>query len=335
MISKLFASLYAKVFVNIVVEGTRTLVYVEVCSKKRVEHSVHKYFDTTSVNVQMHDFIAALYKESPFCYISLLDNSQTQGALPTCSVSEMGKYCDINTSEYRCYDDNWAFYTSEYDLEALKQEYGSVGVDFIFSPFALLTQFFKDKIGTTLSLFVLVQEGGLAFGVFDHAKLLYGEYLSMQKSKERDTLVMDASMEEILEDQSDLGGINLEEVAIEDDSSGFEDFATIEDLEQSVTLEEFSESVTLDDEPLKGEQHLPSEGFNEDYQRFILIQGALNTFYKDPKYKSQFVESIYIADGVGVSSDLKSYLEQEIFLTVFVRKIDLGAALCSMAKAEV
>ena len=296
---------------------------------------MHKYFDTMSVNVQMHDFIAALYKESPFCYISLLDNSQTQGALPTCSVSEMGKYCDINTSEYRCYDDNWAFYTSEYDLEALKQEYGSVGVDFIFSPFALLTQFFKDKIGTTLSLFVLVQEGGLAFGVFDHAKLLYGEYLSMQKSKERDTLVMDASMEEILEDQSDLGGINLEEVAIEDDSSGFEDFATIEDLEQSVTLEEFSESVTLDDEPLKGEQHLPSEGFNEDYQRFILIQGALNTFYKDPKYKSQFVESIYIADGVGVSSDLKSYLEQEIFLTVFVRKIDLGAALCSMAKAEV
>ena len=36
------------------------------------------------------------------------------------------------------------------------------------------------------------------------------------------------------------------------------------------------------------ENEISSDGFNEDYQRFLLIQGSLNSFYKDPKYESQF-----------------------------------------------
>lgn len=335
MISKLFASLYTRVFVNIVVESSQSFVYVEVCSSKKVERSMHKYFPTTTMNTQMHEFITALYKETPFCYISVLDKSLAQGAIPTCTTSEMGKYCDINASEYRCYDNNWAFYTSEYDLEAIKHDYRSIGVDFIFSPFVLLANFFKDKIENTLSIFVLVENNALSFTVFDHGKLLYGEYLSMQHNKGGDALLADSSLDEAL-DAGVMDGINLEEIAIEDDSSGFEDFGAIEDLDTDDTIDEFSEALVLSEAVREKEEHAASSGvFNEDYQRFVLVQEALNTFYKDAKYKSQFVESIYIADSVGVSSDLKNYLEEEIFLTVFIRKIDLGASLCDMAKAEV
>lgn len=333
MISKLLGSLYTRVFVNIVVESTQSLVYVEVCSSKKVEYSTHKYFATTTMNTSMYEFINALYKESPFCYISVLDKSSNQGAIPTCTTSEMGKYCDINASEYRCYSNNWAFYTSEYDLEAIKHDYRSIGVDFIFSPFALLANFFKDKIESTLSIFVLVQSNSLSFTVFDHGGLLYGEHLSMQHHKESDTLLIDSSLDEELSAEV-MDGINLEEIAIEDDSSGFEDFGAIEDLDEGDTIDEFSETLVFNEPVHEKEEHAQSGGFNEDYQRFVLLQGALNTFYKDTKYKSQFIESIYIADGIGVSSDLKNYLEEEIFLTVFIRKIDLGVALCDMAKAE-
>jgi hypothetical protein len=285
------------------------------------------------MNTAMHEFISALYKETPFCYISVLDRSLSQGAIPTCTTSEMGKYCDINASEYRCYANGWAFYTSEYDIEAIKHDYRSIGIDFIFSPFALLANFFKDKIENTLSIFVLVESNALSFTVFDHGGLLYGEHLSMQHEKEGSTLLIDSSMDEDL-DAGVMDGIDLEDIAIEDDSSGFEDFATIEDLDAADTIEEFSEAIALDEEVPQKEEQSTSGGFNEDYQRFVLLQGALNTFYKDPKYKSQFVENIYIADSIGVSSDLKNYLEEEIFLTVFIRKIDLGAALCDMAKVE-
>ena len=331
MISKLLESLYTKVFINIIVENLQTVVYIDICSSKRVEQSLHRSFETTSINAKMYELINTYYKTSPFCYISILDKSSLQGAIPTCSASEMSKYCDINSSEYKCYSKDWAFYTSEYDLEAIKHDYKSIGVDFIFSPFAMLANFFKDKIDTTLSIFVLLEDNGISFTIFENTKLLYGEYLSMQRSKSSEDILIDSSLDDY---DYEIEGIDLEEITIEDESSGFDDFTNIEDLDDGDGIDEFSESVEFEEED-KAEGSISDSGFNEDYQRFTLIQSALNTFYKDPKYKSQFIETIYVADGVGVSNDLKSYLEEEIFLSVFVRKIDLGGALCDMAKAEI
>ena len=52
------------------------------------------------------------------------------------------------------------------------------------------------------------------------------------------------------------------------------------------------------------------------------------------KYKSEFVENIYIADSIGISSDLKKYLEEELFLNVYVRHVNLPAEVCEIAKME-
>lgn len=336
MISKLLESLYTKVFINIIVENTQTVVYVEVCSSKSVLQSMHKYFDTTTMNSKMYEFINAYYKESPFCYISVLDKSPLQGAVPTCNSNEMSKYCDISSSEYRCYSKNWAFYTSEYDLEAIKHEYRSIGIDFIFSPFAILANFFKDKIENTMAMFLLIEDNYISLSVFDNSNLLYAQYLNMDHNKDSDELLMESSLDDEDDDMSlGIEGIDLEEIDIEDDSVGFDDFTNIEDLDDTDSIDEFSEEQEIHEISTKEEQYVSADGFNEDYQRFSLIQSALNTFYKDPKYNSQFIENIYIADGVSVSGDLKNYLEEEMFLNVFIRKIDLGAALCDMAKAEI
>lgn len=331
MISKLLESLYTKVFINIVVESLQTVVYVEVCSNKRVEQSVHKSFETIAMNSKMHEFISAYCKVSPFFYISVLDKSSLQGAVPTCIANEMARYCDINSSEYKCYSKEWAFYTSEYDLEATKHDYRSIGIDFVFSPFALLANFFKDKIDNTLSIFVLLESNSLSFTIFENSKLLYAEHLSMKVNKDSEDVLIDTHL--YAEDEI-VDGIDLEEITIEDDSSGFDDFTNIEDLDDGSSIDEFSDNVETQ-ELNRVDESTSDSGFNEDYQRYTLIQRALSTFYKDPKYKSQFIETIYIADGVGASGDLKNYLEEEIFLSVFVRKIDLGGALCDMAKAEI
>lgn len=329
MISKFLQSLYTKVFINIVVGNLQTFVYVEVCSKKSVLKSLHKNFETTSMNSKMYEFVQSFFKETPFCYITILDNSVSQGAAPTCLVSEMSKFFDVNSSEHRCFLNNWTYYTSEYDLEAIKHTYRTIGLDFIFSPFVMLAKFYNDRIEKSLAIFVLVEENYLSFSIFDNSKLLYAEYLNMQHHKDSDDLMMDSSQDDTFE----IEGINLEEVDLDNDSMVFDDFANIEELDDSDTLDEFSqeeESLVIDEKPVD----ISHSGFNEDYQRFSLIQSSLNTFYKDSKYESKFVETIYIADGVGVSGDLKNYLEEELYLSVHVRKIDLGLFLCEMAKAE-
>lgn len=335
MVGKFLETLYTKVFINIIVENIQTVVYVEVCSKKDVLQSTHKVFETTTINSKMYEFVRSFFKETPFYYISILDKSSNQGAVPTCVPSEMEKYCDINSSEYICYSDKWAFYTSEYDLEAIKHEYRSIGLDYIFSPFAILANFFKDKIESSLSMFVLVEDNYLSFTIFDNSKLLYAEYLDMQHHRDDEDMLIDSSLDE--DDSFGIEGIDLEEMSSmdddDDDISGFDDFTNIEDLDSGDDMDEFSEIQEIE-ERVESDVDISSDGFNEDYQRFSLIQSALNTFYKDPKYESQFIETIYIADGIGTSAELKSYLEEEMFLNVYVRKIDLGAALSEMAKAE-
>lgn len=335
MIDKFLETLYSKVFINIVVESLQTVVYVEVRSKKEVLANAHRVFETTSINAKMYDFIRAYFKESPYHYVSILDKSSNQGAVPSCDETVMGKYADMSSVEHKCYEKKWAFYTSEYDLEAIKHEYRSIGTDFIFSPFAVMADFFKDKIDSSLAMFVLVEDNYISFCVFDNSKLLFAEHIDMQHHKEDDDILIDTSLEDD-EISLDIEGVDLDDMSISDDSHiSFEDFTNIEDLDEGDDIDEFSQMHdTEEEERVQKDVDISSEGFNDDYQRFSLIQSALNTFYRDPKYESQFIETIYIADGIGVSADLKSYLEEEMFLNVYIRKIDIPSAICDLAKAE-
>ncbi len=333
MLGKLFEHLYLKVFVNIVLNRSNTVVYIELCNTKGVVQSLEESFHTTKLNNKVYDFISEYINESPYHYISFLDPSPHQGAIHTCDTRKMELFFDKESSKYRCYNDKWALYTSKPDLAQLQKEYKELGIDFIFSPFALLANFFKDKIETHLAMFILIEENYISLGVFDNSELLFARHLDMQNSHELDELMID---DENIEEDLDLdedGSIDLEDVDVMDDLDAFGD---IEDLDTIEEIEEFAEDEELQEQVSQSEEESDEGGeFNEDYQRFSLIQSAINKFYKDDIYNSKFVEAAYIADGVGISGDLKRYLEEEMFLNVYVRSIDLCAEVCELAKVEV
>lgn len=336
MISKFLEIFYTKIFINIIVENSQTVVYVEVCSGDEVKDTVHKTFETVGMNMKMYEFINSYTKETPFFYISVLDNSPSQGAVPATVNSEINKYVDIGSARYISLHD-WSVYTAGSDINAIKHEYRSIGVDFIFSPFLILAKFFEEKINSTLAMFILVEDNYIAMSVFDNSKLLYAQYLNMEHQEESDLLI-DTPLEDDL--SLDLDSIDLDtdiDIDMNTDTNILEEFADIEDLDMSGDIDEFSEAEDIQEIIIheKKKHSINANGFNEDYKRFLLIQKALGIFYKDKKYKSQFIESVYIADGVGVSNDLKGYLEEEIYLNVYIRKIDLGTAVCDMAKAEI
>lgn len=332
MINKFFEIFYPKIFINIVVEAMHTQIYVEVLSKNKLINSINKSFDTTAIDSRIETFLYEYTKESPFYYISLLDKSSQQGAVPTCLTNKMQGYCDTTSIQYKCYNNSWAFYTSEYDLEAIKHEYRNIGLDFIFSPFVVLAKFFKDKIEVTRAMFILIEEGYISFTIFDHSKLLYASYLDMDYDKE-DNLAIEHPLEDTNPLQG-LDGINLEDIELDGGIEKLDDFSVIEDLDISSEIDEFSDDKEEISKVLAKTKAPSMENFGEDYQRFSIIQNSLNKFYNDPKYKSEFIENIYIADAIGVSPDLKSYLEEEMFLNVYIRKIDLPMALCDIAKVE-
>ncbi|MCD6432936.1 MAG: hypothetical protein J7L21_02750 [Sulfurimonas sp.] len=333
MLGKIFESLYLKVFVNIVVLRSKSIVYIETVNKNGVVDSVEESFNTTSLNDSMSEFILAYTSETPFNYISILDKSLSQGAIPTCSTKDIATYCDTISSKYLCYGDKWSFYTSKLGIHSIEKEYSKTGVDFVFSSFVVLARFFRDKIDSNVAMFILVEDNFVTLSVFDNSLLLYAKHLDMEHYKDSNDLLMDDDeLDEIELDVED--GIDLDDMEVED----LDDFGNIEDLDSLEDLDEFSDAKDIDEEfqeSLDISQPVKEvDGFNEDYQRYLLIQSSINDFYKNSKYKSQFIESIYIADSIGVSSDLKRYLEEEMFLNVYIRSMDLGAEICELAKAE-
>ena len=162
---------------------------------------------------------------------------------------------------------------------------------------------------------------------------MYAEYLHTQTDDLDDSLMMDTIIddEEISLDIDD--SIDLDDIDADDDIGSLDDFGDIEDLDSDVDIEEFSEAKDI--EEIVEEKEVSIDDFNDDYNKFIMIQNAINNFYHDEKYESSFVESIYIADSIGVSEDLKKYLEEEMFLNVRVRKISLEEELSEMARLEI
>ncbi|MDF1876762.1 hypothetical protein JHD47_02910 [Sulfurimonas sp. SAG-AH-194-L11] len=341
MLDTFLEALYNKVFVNIVVKRSSTDVYIEICSKKGAINHYKESFDTTILSHKLLEFINSFTKESPYFYISFLDIAVEQGALPTCEKNRLGFYKDISALEHKCHDKKWTYFTSKVDLYAMEKRYEKIGIDFIFSPYSLLSHFFEDKISTVLAMYVLVQDSFISLAIFDSGQLLYAQHLDMETISEVEDEIL-ASID--VEEEVDLEieqSINLEDIdVVEDVMQDLDDFGDIEDLDSIEDIDEFSQDKDLEEEladaaeELEEAEELHENSFNEDYQRFSLIQTALSHFYNNEKYESTFIETVYIADGAGVSSDLKHYLEEEMFLNVYLRRMDISMEVCELAKEE-
>ena len=336
MLSKFYKSLYSTVLVNIVISESKTTIHIEMLNSKEVTSVSEEVFDTQYLSTEMEEYIAEFTKESPFFYISILDNSISQGAIPTCSKQNIPLYYDLSSSEYKCQDNKWIYYTAKNDLYELEKIYSKVGIDFIFSPFTVLSHFFKDKIDSYLAMFILVEEDAVTLSIFDNSELLFGEYLVMEKGIESDELLIDEDddMDLSMEEES----IDLDDIDAIDDIDELDDFGDIADLDSIEDIDEFSDAKDIEEElaeTLEDESPIKEEdGFSEDYQIFSLIQSSVKSFYNNNKYSSVFIENVYIGDSVGVSSDLKKYLEEEMFLNVYIRQLDLAAEVCEIAKME-
>ena len=337
MFSKFYESLYLKALINIVIGHTKTVIYIEMLNKAGVVDSKEETFHTKYLSSEMHEYIQFYIKETPYFYISILDNSLSQGAIPTCSKHKTGYFHDLSASEYKCYNDKWTYYTSKTDVYEIEKVYEKIGVDFIFSPFIVLANFFKDKIDTHLAMYLLIEDGALSLSIFNNSKLLYAEYLDMSLEIESDALIIDDPIigEMDLEEDS----IDLDDIDSIDDIDELDDFGDIADLDSIDDLDEFDETKDVEEALAESEdqEEFPiqdTDGLNEDYQRFSLVQSSINRFYKDEKFASEFLENVYIADGVGVSNDLKKYFEEEMFLNVYIRHIDLASEVCEIAKME-
>ncbi len=329
----LLEHLYTKIFIAIIEDGERIDVATQVISGGKKDDD----FQSFESLEELKSYIQDLLSESPYYYISLLNNCSDQGALPTCDKLKMRDFADVSLSVSLCMDKKWALYSSSGLLQALEKRHQSYGLDYIFSPFTILHHFFKDKIKEVLGLYVLIQNESLCIAVFSQEKLEFGMYVVTDADEialTQNSLESSGGFEAGLDEVED--EIDFDDLSVLDDIESLDDIETLDDIDSIESFEDFTEEsdeISIQEPETKNEESI--DNFNLDFYRFNLIQEALKKFYSDDVYKSAFIEAVFIADSVGVDSDLKNYLEEELFVTPIVRKINLAQSLLYLTKDEV
>lgn len=334
---------YQKIFIAIVVEEKAHEVTVTGVKNGKILFKERKRFEESEPTPQLFTYIRKYIEQSPLHYISLLNPDLNQGVLSGCSMKDVAEEVDSSGIKMVCRNKKWMMYASVHELENLKKRYKSVGLDFIFSPFSVLEYFFADKIGGDFALYVLAQKDSFSIVFFDKGNLEYAHNYSMHPSQMlvEETSVGGGFALDTMYDEEEKG-IRLDEIETLDDLDiidELDNLSDIEDLDSLDEIAEFSEDIpTYEEErvrePQGKELKEQMDRFNDDYRRFELIQRTLTQFYAGEHCRDRFVETVYIADAYGSGAELKRYLEEELFLSVLIRKIDLGDAVISLARVE-
>ncbi len=333
--------LYRKIFIAIILDGNAYDVRCVVLKQKKLLQKEAKRFEGDKAFEDMLKFLRKKMDESPLHYIAFLNSDPHQGAISGCTLHELEH--ELNGVKTLCRNQKWLLYTSSKEIDSLKKRFSEVGIDYLFSPFSIIEHFFQDKISTGFALYALAQKDSFSVALFEEGKLEFAHHYPLHtptvssSDNEGGMIGFTIGVEEESEKGIDLDEIeSLDELDIIDE---LDDLSDIEDLDELEEIAEFSEdeltleekrSSTLTVNAAKNEM----DRFGDDYLRFELIQKTLEKFYASEQCRNRFVETVYIADGYGSGSELKHYLEEELFLNVLIRRIDVGDEVIALAMSE-
>ncbi len=334
--------LYRKIFIAIVPGSEETEVSVAAYKQKKKLYGETRRFSGEWTVDEIQRYVRKFTEETPLHYVAVLNPDSNQGALEGCSIHEISDSEEMSGTKTICRNQKWTLYASVKELSALKKRFSKIGVDYVFSPFSILEHFYADKIEGKLSMFVLAQKDSLSIAFFDGGKLEYAHHYPMHRetgemgSEEITNIGFSIGVEE----EEPNRGINLDQIEMLDDLEiieDLEDLSDIEDLDALEEIAEFSEEEPLFEEKSGKETSESKEQpdrFGDDFYRYELIEKTLVRFYGSEHCNNRFVEMAYIADAYGSGNDLKKFLEEELFLHVIIRKIDLGEEVISLALSE-
>lgn len=338
--------LFQKIFVSIVPVADGHEVLSVALKNKKVLYKEKRHFEGAEPSNAMNRYIQEVIDPSPIYYISTINTQPHQGAHEGCLNKGKTQHSDDTKVSEVCRNKKWSLYASLDDLHALTYEYHTVGLDFIFSPFSILEHSFADKLKDTFALYAFSMPGLFTVAIFQGDKLEYAHHYSDKKSPGQEDVLEASAMNfashlEEEEDESD-GLIHLDDIEGLEDLDIIDDLDSLSDIDDLNELEEvheFSEDMPTSEEKRLGREHSFAIKGNmdssaEDYQRFGYVQKTLNQFYGMPECRNRFIETVCIADSQGGSEELKRYLEEELFLNVLVRKVDVIETISALAILE-
>jgi len=267
---------------------------------------------------KMFDFLLEIQQSNVVSYISYLDTSEFQGAIPVIHKQEYLNFGEITT--YKDFDDilfkkqensNWTLFTLQSDLIHTQNKFKMIGLDFIFSPF-LFPIVAQDKflLSKSTSIFIMAEKTLTIFTIFKGDKLLFGKSvkdidmnevmieeskgeIEEEKIAEFDNISTDIESADKFKNQNDSSFFNEEEIELDD----FQD----DIMETSSNNEQFDIDLLLDlDDEMKTVDGIDIDKSEIEPQNDI---AELERFLKED-FKDEEQEQHRIQETLDINYDL-------------------------------
>jgi hypothetical protein len=330
--------LFQKVFIAIAPMNEGNEVVVITVKNKKIVDLQRRHFEGDASSNAMNKFIQENINISPFFYISVLNLSSNQGAYDGCTkLNEKTEGIKV-----LCRDKQWTQYASRDDLSQLEKSYSSVGLDFIFSPFSLIEYYFADKIKDGLALYSFGMPNLFSVAIFDKGRLEYAYHYTNTQS---DLMEAEADVEALefnlpIADEEDDSIVKLDDLEDLDLMNDLDSLGDLDDLDELSDMSEFSEdSLTPEEKRVDKDSGMvlikgDLDRSNEEYRRFEWIQKTLERFYASEQCQNRFIETVCVADSGSGGDELKRYLEEELFLNVLIRHVNVTDGINALAQLE-
>lgn len=273
-----------------------------------------------SLSQEAKSLVNSLQKKYPYTYVGISSFVKTQGVVFGFEAVEAlsqkghvnGELVDVGPIDAEGYG-----YLGRSDIKRLKQECDDIGgVDFLFSPYAVLWAIARKQNNKGVNAYVVVQQDMLMLIVVDNHRLIYGaqrDFSTHTPDIVDQSMAIDSSDDVVFDDYDEI---------------------RLDDLEFDMTQEV---GGSQDDEPLL-DAH---EGDSQDLELLAIsavsfIQTEIRNFYDSDACEGRFIDSVvmmgwakdYIAD------TLIHQVERATMLEAQWASIELSAGVCHLVMME-
>ena len=318
--------------ISVILEVKTCTVFVKIVKNSKVINTEEKKFDINNAELssEVIKYINSYQDNYKFTYIGTLLGSINQGAISGCKSDDFKKFgIRLDNIDFVCINNMLGVYGVDDDIVTTQNKFNkTVGIDFIYSPFVVLYQFFKKELIDEAKLYVLCQKSYVALAVFKEKRFIFGAYFSIDTTE-------DTFKEEGAKPSS--SEVDVSDVNKDSEDEDLDELVFFEDDEDVISLDDSDEEEIEDyEDEDEDESDLSSiESFQEGVDLHNYIKSSIEEFYKNDKYETEFLSDIIIADSCSLTEDVKKYIEDELMLNVKTKEINIAKVTTDIMQKEV
>ncbi|QCD52046.1 hypothetical protein [Campylobacter sp. RM16192] len=305
---------FSVLYLSVVIESKQCLFYGIVTRNGKTIKTIKAEFDNENpdiLNEKIIDFIKRQQKEYKWVYIAVFFDYMGQGAI-ACRNEDEFKLFNIDPKNvgFTKISDGWFVYADLMDIAQMKVKFKPIGIDFLYSPIALMHKAIIDKKENKKNtLYIYSHKDSFALCIANKGKF---KFASFTKTGESIGVSSDDDLDFNQEKIDDIDDFIAE---IDSDVESLDGIDNLDNmLKSGSTTDEFADLDYDINMPVSKDVAASVSIFGRDMSMYQYIVNTLKDFYLNPMYDGDFIEQIVIFDNIKTSATFLHYLETELMV---------------------